>query len=364
MTGAYSSPDTQHDSSYVEDLESNTATALLKQEAKPSPCEDDNPAADDKNSEIPNSHPAQFDFDQVCRFLIKVGEVAHSCGTNSARLEHDLGRLITFFGYSGVFFCTPSMISFSFQENELTWQRTHISRSAYSIELNRLALLGDIVNEVVEKKSDLSEALVARVDALDQIPSPFGDLYVGICYPFVGAGLAILNQLSWWDTLFSAVNSIVVFVMVWLAGRYGTKQMVAWLPASTGFVAGVLTAWIKLGIQELNVVMVTLNAILILIPGYPISVGVVEVVSNHVASGLANLFKGLVYMVLQFGGAWLGVAFVTLFADLPSDPTGEPVDSHWLWLAIPMLILLCSKPLTAISFGWSLIWPQRTDSFV
>ena len=168
--------------------------------------------ANGKNSETPTSHPAQFDFDQVCRFLIKVGEVAHSCGTNSARLEHDHdhGRLVTIFGYSGVFFCTPSVISFSFQENELALQRTHISKSSYSIELNRLALIGDIVNEVVEKKIDLTEAST-RVDALGQIPSPFSDLYVGICYPFVGAGLAILNQLSWWDTLFSALNRIVAW---------------------------------------------------------------------------------------------------------------------------------------------------------
>jgi uncharacterized membrane protein YjjP (DUF1212 family) len=325
-----SSPDAQYDSSYGNDLECSTGTALLKYEEESSPCADDSmgPAADDKNSEIPSPNPTQFDFDQVCRFLIKVGEVAHSCGTNSARLEHDLDRLVTVFGYSGVFFCTPSVISFSFQENELALQRTHISKSSCSIELNRLALLGDIVNEVVAKKIDLFEAST-RVDALGQIPSPFGDLYVGICYPFIGAGLAILNQLSWWDTLFSTLNSIVVFIMVWVAGRYGTKEMVIWLPIFTGFVAGALTACTKLGIQELNVLMVTLNAILILIPGYPISVGVVEVVSNHVISGLANFFNGLVYLVLQFGGAWLGVAFVTIFADLPSDPTGEPIDSHW-----------------------------------
>jgi uncharacterized membrane protein YjjP (DUF1212 family) len=336
-----SSPDAQHDSSYGNDLESSTGTALLKYEEETSPSADDkmSPAADDKNSETPSSHsPAQFDFDQVCRFLIKVGEVAHSCGTNSARLEHDLGRLVIIFGYSGVFFCTPSVISFSFQENELALQRTHISKSSYGIELNRLALLGDIVKEVVAKKIDLTEAST-RMDALGQIPSPFGDLFVGICYPFVGAGLAILNQLSWWDTLFSALNSIVVFIMVWVAGRYGTKEMVTWLPISTGFVAGALTACTKLWIQELNVLMVTLNAILILIPGYPISVGVVEVVSNHVISGLANLFNGLAYLVLQFGGAWLGVAFVTIFTNLPSDPTGEPVDSHWLWLGVPMVIL-------------------------
>jgi hypothetical protein len=117
-----SSPDAQHDSSNGKDIESSPGTALLKYEDTTLPCADDtmSPVADDKNSETPTSHPAQFDFDQVCHFLIKVGEVAHSCGTNSARLEHDLGRLehdlgrlIILFGYNGVFFCTPSVISFS-----------------------------------------------------------------------------------------------------------------------------------------------------------------------------------------------------------------------------------------------------------
>jgi uncharacterized membrane protein YjjP (DUF1212 family) len=70
--------------------------------------------------------------------------------------------------------------------------------------------------------------------------------------------------------------------LVWVTGRYSTKEIVAWLPASTGFVAGALATCTKLWIQELNVVI--LDAILVLIPGYPIIVGVAEVVSNHLVS--------------------------------------------------------------------------------
>jgi G3E family GTPase len=53
MAGVDSSPDTQHDSSYGEDLESKTGTALLKHEEKTLPGKD--------NSKIQTSHPAQLD---------------------------------------------------------------------------------------------------------------------------------------------------------------------------------------------------------------------------------------------------------------------------------------------------------------
>jgi hypothetical protein len=73
--------------------------------------------------------------------------------------------------------------------------------------------------------------------------------------------------------------------------------LVASLPISTGFVAGVLTASIKLRIQELNVLMVTLNAILILIRGYPISVGEVAnwcPTSSSSCLGIGQFVNGLI----------------------------------------------------------------------
>jgi len=120
-------------------------------------------------------------------------------------------------------------------------------------------------------------------------------------------------------------------------------------------VAGVLTAGTKVLLPELNLVLVTLSAILILIPGYPVSVGIVELVSNHVVSGMANLMSGLVYLVKQFAGAWLGVGLVSLAWTIPQADAAAPVDPVWLWLGIPLLIVaLCVAFQTAPrDFVWA-----------
>ena len=82
----------------------------------------------------------------------------------------------------------------------------------------------------------------------------------------------------------------------------------------------------KIFLPEFNPVLVTLSAILILIPGYPVSVGVVELTTRHVVSGTANLMGGLVYLIKQFAGAWLGVGLVDLAWTIPAAAAhaGEP----------------------------------------
>jgi len=141
--------------------------------------------------------------------------------------------------------------------------------------------------------------------------------------------------------LFATLYSLVVYGMVVQSARFGATAA-AWLPLSTAFVAGVLAAGTRIFLPELNLVLVTLCAILILIPGYPVSVGIVELTTGHVVSGTANLMNGLVYLAKQFAGAWLGVRLVALAWSIPSATAGTPVSSAWLWLAIPLLIVaLC-----------------------
>lgn len=278
-----------------------------------------------------------YDFDEACRFVIKLGTAAHGYGSNTARLEAFLSRVTKALGFRGAFRSTPNDIWFAFQEHEDGWQRTHLTTMpGTGLELARLAKVGELVDEVEAGQVSVSQA-TARLDDIEETPHPWGVLANAAGYLFAGVGFAMLMSGGWWDVLFSALYSLVVFGMVELAGRFGVRTAV-WLPLSTAFVAGVLTAATKLLVPELNLVLVTLCAILILIPGYPISVGVVELVSNHVVSGTANLMSGLVYLAKQFVGAWLGVKLVALVWSIPNAGAGAPVNPVWLWLGVPLLI--------------------------
>ena len=280
-------------------------------------------------------------FDEACRFLIKLGEAAHAYGSTAARLEVYLTRMSAAFGLGGVFKSTPTDIVFAFQEEGAHWQRIHVERMpGTGLELNRLANVGELVDDVEAGRVSLVEG-TKRLDEIDKIPHPWGNLANAASYTFAGAAFAVLLSGGRWDVLFSALYSLVVFFMVLLAGRFGARTA-AWLPLSTAFVAGALTAGTKILLPELNLVLVTLSAILILIPGYTVSVGVVELVGRHVVSGAANLMSGLVYLAKQFAGAWLGVGIVGLARSVPDTAAGAAVSSEWLWLMMPLLIVsLC-----------------------
>ena len=293
-------------------------------------------------------------FDEACRFIIKLGEAAHGYGSTAERLEVFLSRLTTAFGCRGVFRSTPTEIVFAFQEDDDHPQRTHLATLPGSgLDLDKLARVGELVDAVVAGQVSIAEG-TARLDEIKTVPHPWGTIANAASYAFCGAGFAILMSGGWWDVLFATLFSLVVFGMVVLAGRFG-ERTAEWLPLSTAVVAGALTAGTKILLPELNLVLVTLCSILILIPGYPVSVGIVELVSNHVVSGMANLMSGLVYLAKQFAGAWLGVGLVSLAWKIPQADAGAPVDPVWLWLAIPLLIVaLCVAFQTALrDFVWA-----------
>ncbi len=142
-------------------------------------------------------------------------------------------------------------------------------------------------------RASAAEAWVmTRLDSISKTPPQWGVLASALGYALCGAGLAVLFSLTWWDVLFATLLSLVVYGMVWFSGRSG-PIWAEWLPLSSAFVAGVLAATARMWVPELNVVMVIVAAVAVLLPGYTISQGLIELVGKHVTSGSANLMSGI-----------------------------------------------------------------------
>ena len=278
------------------------------------------------------------DFDEACRFIIKLGEKIHGYGPDAARVEFFLNRLTKVFGFEGVFRSTPDMLSFAFSKNGNQWQNIHISdMNGSGIELNRLAKVGDMITNLENGKITIGEA-DARLDEIDKLPPPWGNATMAAAYVMSGAALPVLLGGGWWDSILSGIFSLVVFFMVVMSSKWG-PLMGSWLPLSTAFVAGIFAAVSRYFLPEINVMVVLLSAILVLIPGYPISIGVVEIVTKHISSGLSNLVSELIYLFKQFFGGWLGVKAIGLLLIIPTATTTVPVNPQWLWLFMPMLMV-------------------------
>lgn len=277
-------------------------------------------------------------FDDACQFIIKLGEQIHGYGPNAYRLEYYLSRVTRALGYQGVFRSTPSEIIFAISEDGEQWQKVHVSAMAGTgTELNRMARVGDMIKEMESGKLSLADA-DARLDEIDKLPHPWGNFSMAFSYVMCGTAFPVLLGGSWPDLILSGILSLVVFFMVIKSGSRGPLSA-EWLPVSTAFAVGVLAAVARYFLPELNVVLVVVSAVLILIPGYPISVGVVELVSKHINSGLSNLVSGLIYLFKQFAGAWLGVKLVGLLLTIPVATTAVAIESQWLWLFMPLIIV-------------------------
>lgn len=281
-------------------------------------------------------NPAEEKFDDICRFIIKLGKAAHGYGSPAIRLESYLTRLTQTFGLVGEFHSTPNDMTFAFQKSEDDWQRLHISSAPGGLELTKLLKLDEIADEILAGNLTIADA-ESRLNDLDKAPDPYGNAILAIAYLLMGAGIAGLLSGGWIDVIASSILSLLVFAMVWQAGRKG-GWLANWLPLSTAFVSGVLSLLAKHFFPDLNYVLVTVSAIIVLIPGYSVSMGIAETVNNHVLSGLTNLINGLVYLFKQFIGAWLGFSLVQAFWTVPSVASNT-VDSVWLWALVPALFI-------------------------
>lgn len=276
-------------------------------------------------------------FDEVCRFLTKLGKAAHGYGSTAASLESSLSRITESFGFRGAFQITPTEIIFAFQEDESKPQRVHLTNLPFGgLDLDKLAKVGELVDAVLDGSLSLADANV-QLDQIGKEPVPWGQVACALSYASSGAGIAVLFSGSWWDALFAGLLSLVVFGMTVLSGRFG-KRAADWLPLSTAFVAAALTSITEYFIPEINLVLVIVSAIIVLLPGYGISLGIAELVGQQTVSGTANLMNGLVYLAKQFAGAWLGVALTQALLPVTSAAAGTPVDSRWLWLFMPLII--------------------------
>lgn len=280
-------------------------------------------------------------FEDAWRFLVEVGVAAHRYGSNATRLETFLVRLSKRLGYQAVIRSTPSDIVFALRERPEAPQRVEVlATPPPDVDLDKLARLGDLLTEVEAGTVSLADAS-ARLEAIGGMPPPWGRLATMFGYALVGLGLAPLLGGGWTDTVSATLFSVLVYGLVVLSGRVGGAA-VDWLPLSTAFVVGVLATVVKIWVPELNLVLVILSAVAVLLPGYTISLGAGELVAQRVVSGTANLMSGLVCLVKQIAGGWLGVVLASSAFSVAAGGPATAVDPTWLWLLVPVLIVgLC-----------------------
>jgi uncharacterized membrane protein YjjP (DUF1212 family) len=291
---------------------------------------------------VPDAGPNDVSLDDASRFIVRVGKQARSYGASAPRVGDYVARLAENFGLRAATLTWPHHMLFVVEEPQHHRQQVDVERlESTGVALDKLARVGAVVDGVVAGDTTTEQG-ERDLDDIAHAAPPWGRGAVAVSYAVIALGIVVLLNGSWLDAVLGSSLAVVVYAMVLASGSLGDRWS-GWLPLFTAFVPAAVAEFVRHWNPQVSTLTVTIAAVAILLPGYGVSIGIGELVEDHVIAGWTNLMNGLVYLAKQVIGAWMGSVVVLSFLDPPEAPAVDPIPDVWLWLFMPLLIAgLCA----------------------
>ena len=284
-----------------------------------------------------------YTYEDTCRLAMRMGVAAILYGTTSGGVEKFLKSLMHEFGYYGVFRATLKEIFCSFQKSpdDLDSARTHIVECTDGINLHKLAFLSELATDVKQKRMSPQQAS-DRLEEIAREPNPWSTLQVAVSFFVVGAGLAAVFEGCWLDVILGSLSGGLFYAVMTIFEKQ-REEVQQWLPLTSAFVCTAFATLVKAYKPEVNVTLVTLSGVAILLPGYNVSLGTAELVTNHIMSGMTRLLQGCVVLLWLLTGSLLGKKTIESFMDISAAQVPyDPIPKAWYALFVPLLFLSVS----------------------
>ena len=262
----------------------------------------------------PEVRASRSPSDTAVEFLILFARTGHEAGYPTADLEDrvmTLGRSLEVEGVQVS--ATPTLVELSL--GSLPQQQTFTLRvRPAAVDLDAIARLDDLVHEVIEGRADTSEALKELAEIKSHpLERPWPLMLAA--YGIAGAALTPVLGGSWREAAAAAVVGLIVGGIALPTARTArTEPMAAPIAAiAASFFAATV---VELGLNA-SPNVVTLAALVTFLPGMRLTIGMRELSSEHLQSGVANTANALMQLLgLVFGvevgrsiaASWFGVS--------------------------------------------------------
>jgi uncharacterized membrane protein YjjP (DUF1212 family) len=247
-----------------------------------------------------SDEPAEYrSLDVHSELLIRFARVGHDAGYPTADLEERVLALARAFELTGAeVSATPTLVEVSL--GSLAQQRSYSLRvRPTSVDLDAIARLDDLVQDVLSGRLDADGALRALADVQ---ANPLRRPWPVLLASYAIAGVAVTPVLGggWREAAAAALVGLVVGAIALSTRRtVRTEPMVAPVAAvAASFFAAVL---VQLGLDA-SPEVVSLAALVTLLPGMTLTIGMRELATEHLQSGVANAASALIQLFgLAFG---------------------------------------------------------------
>ncbi|HLE83225.1 MAG TPA: threonine/serine exporter family protein [Thermoanaerobaculia bacterium] len=278
-------------------------------------------------------------------WVMRLGRALHAAGSPSHRVEEGMELAARPLGIRGQYFSTPTALFASFGSGEA--QRTFLERVAPAdVDLERLSDLDELLAELADRRIDLPEAS-RRLDRLAEAPARYGALAMTLAFGLVSAAAAYFFRGGWPEIAAAGALGLAIGLLSRLAAR-GPATARVFEPVAATLAAAATTA-VAAVFGGLSVFVVVLAGLIVLVPGFTLTVSMTELATRHLVAGSARFAgAGATFFGLAFGVA-VGTTVAEALVGAPPalDPVAAPEWVRWPALvvaAVGLTILFRARP--------------------
>ena len=293
----------------------------------------------------PIPSPLDPDPQAAIGFVLRIGQALHTTGYAAHRIEAVMERVAVQLGLQGQFFATPTSIFAAF--GPLERQRTHLMRvGAAQDDLGRLADLDAVVGHVM--KGDLSPADGSvQIDRIMTAPPRYPGLMAVLAYGVLSASGARFLGGGGLEIVVAGGIGLMVGLLDRLAAKVAPLGRV-FVPLAAflaALMAGLLSEWLP----GLTVFLVTLAGLIVLLPGWTLTLAMTELATRHLLAGMARLSGAFMLLISIVVGMALGSKAASAMVGKIAVGAPAPLPDWTLYAALLVLplgaaVLLRVKP--------------------
>jgi uncharacterized membrane protein YjjP (DUF1212 family) len=287
--------------------------------------------------------PTATEEDSAAVFLIRLGRALHEAGFSAPQLESALAGVASRLAVPAQFFSTPTSLFISFGEGAA--QRTHLERvNPAGIDLGRLADLEGLLERVRESRISPAAAS-AEIDEIARRPRRYSRKLSYFCWGLASATSAVFLGGSLREVAVAGFVGLVTGLAAFLAERRPAAERL-FVPFAAAF-AAFTAAVVAQAAPPLSVYIATVAGLIVLLPGYTLTIALSELAAEHLSSGTARFAGALVtFLMIGLGvaiGSRLAVAVLGALVGSPGSTGAATAAAMALgppaWLQIAALLL-------------------------
>ena len=280
-------------------------------------------------------------------FVLALGRALHRYGTPAHRLEEALRVACRRLDLEAEVFTTPTAIIMSF--GAPTELRTRMMRvEGGELDMDKLEQVDDLADDVAAQRVSPAEG-VARLARILAAPALYGRAISTVMHGLTAGSLAVFFGGGLADVAVASAIGVMLGLLALVASRSSDQARVFELvgAAFVAFAAGVASAFVAI-----SPTLVTLAALIVLLPGMALVVAMTELATRHLIAGTARLMLAVIVLLELVVGVALGGKLASACVAVQAAPS-LPLPEWVPWLA-----------LVASSLGMAMIVQAQRRAFL